>query len=873
MIQFYPLDVTYKEHEGKAVIYLFGRTSSGEQILVLDRNFEPYFYVLLKQNADVDQLRNNFKKIKIESDKETAGAKDFVFVTKTEIVEKLYFGKKVQAIRVYSNLPRSVPVLRDFLKQQPDVSVVLEADIQFTRRYLIDKKITPLSLCEVDGEEGSARAKVKYIIDAKSIKQLGDQIIEKPRMLAFDIETYSPDKRIIPEQNPILMISFYGDFDASGAGGTSGVDSGSGFKKVITWKKFKTDFDYIEFVNSEADLLERFKEVVEDYKPDFMVGYFSDGFDLPYIKTRSEKYKIKLDIGLDHSNIELGKGTKNTAQITGIIHLDIFKYVSKILGKTLETESYRLDLVANELLGERKYDVDIGELHKVWDNKDVSPDEIEKFCIYNLQDSVLTLKLARKVLPNIIELVKIIGLTVYDVNRMSSSQIVEWYLINKAKEYNQLVPNRPPYTETKERLEQSFEGAFVFEPKPGLYKEVAIFDYRSLYPSIISSHNISPGTLDCSCCEDDGDYVPTSFLNEVVRSEKSEKTEKNEKPERTEKEPAQKKAKHWFCKKRKGFIPIIIEELIKRRMRIKEMMKSGDAEKNVFLDARQQTLKLMANSFYGYLGFFGARWYSIESAEAVTAYGRHYILKVINEAQKRKFVVLYSDTDSIFLHLEGKTLKEALDFSEEINVELPGIMELEFEGVFPAALFVSAKEGSYGAKKKYALLDKKGNIKVKGFESVRRNWSLIAKDLQEKVLGIVLREGSGKKALEYVKSAITDLKDHKVSLDKVQIFTQLQKEIEDYDSVGPHVRVAMRMKAKGIDVGPGSIIRYVITSGKERIGERARLVEEISQKDYDADYYINNQVIPAVDKILAIFGYSKDDFLSEKKQSKLDGFF
>ncbi len=831
-IQFYPLDITYKEHEGKAVIYIFGRMPSGQQILVLDRTFSPYFYVHLKPNANSGQFRTELMGTKIPLKDSEASVENI------ESAEKVYFGKKWNVLKVHTNLPRAVPAFREYLKKHPDVNIVFEADIQFTRRYLIDRKITPLLLCMVSGEETTAKTKVKYVVEAERIRQLGDNVIAEPKMLAFDIETYSPDKRIVPEQNPILMVGFYGE---------------DGLRKVITWKKFRTDLSYVEFVDGEPELLERFKQVIEDYRPDFLVGYNSDNFDFPYLKIRAEKYKIKLDLGLDMSGIELGRGTKDTAQITGIVHFDIFKYVSRILGRTLETESYRLDLVAQELLGEGKADVDIGELHNVWDekNENAKPEDLEKYCIYNLQDASLTLRLAKKVLPNIIELVKIIGLTVYDVNRMGSSQIVEWYLIKQASEHNQLVPNKPPYEETKERIESTFTGAFVYEPKPGLYREIAIFDYRSLYPSIICSHNISPGTLDCECCEDEGDYVPFDGAD------------------------SDKKETHWFCKKKKGFIPIIIEELIKRRMRIKEMMKSGEAEKNVFLEARQQTLKLMANSFYGYLGFFGARWYSLEAAQSVTAYGRHYIHKVIKGAQKKGFDVLYSDTDSIFLHLEGKSLKEAMDFSEEINRELPGIMELEFEGVFPAGIFVSAKaskESGSGAKKKYALLDDKGMIRVKGFEAVRRNWSFIAKDTQEKILAIVLREGSGKKALDYAREVVNELRDHRVPLEKVQIFMQLQKEIEEYDSVGPHVKVAMRMKSKGIEVGPGSLIKYVITTGKDRIGDRARLIDEISQNDYDSDYYINNQVIPAVDRILAIFGYEKEDILSEKKQSRLDSF-
>ncbi len=105
------------------------------------------------------------------------------------------------------------------------------------------------------------------------------------------------------------------------------------------------------------------------------------------------------------------------------------------------------------------------------------------------------------------------------------------------------------------------------------------------------------------------------------------------------------------------------------------------------------------------------------------------------------------------------------------------------------------------------------------------------------------------------------------------ITTQLQKEIADYDAVGPHVAIAQKLKNKGLIVGPGSMINYVVTQGKDRIRDRAKLPDEVKEDEYDADYYINNQVIPAVEKIFEVIGYSKDDLVQSKHQKKLDRFF
>jgi len=168
-------------------------------------------------------------------------------------------------------------------------------------------------------------------------------------------------------------------------------------------------------------------------------------------------------------------------------------------------------------------------------------------------------------------------------------------------------------------------------------------------------------------------------------------------------------------------------------------------------------------------------------------------------------------------------------------------------------------------------------MKIRGFETVRRNWSRIGKDVQEHVLSIILKDGDGRKAFSYVKEIIEKLRKKQIPLEKLTIFTQLQKELDSYSSVGPHVAVAQRMKELGRVVGPGTVIPYIVVEGKGKIRDRAKLPEEVSQKSYDAEYYINNQIIPSVGKIFEVLGYKEEDLLGEsvesKKQKNLSAFF
>lgn len=201
------------------------------------------------------------------------------------------------------------------------------------------------------------------------------------------------------------------------------------------------------------------------------------------------------------------------------------------------------------------------------------------------------------------------------------------------------------------------------------------------------------------------------------------------------------------------------------------------------------------------------------------------------------------------------------------------MMELDYEGFYPSGVFVGTKATGQGAKKKYALISEEGSIKIRGFETVRRNLSAIAKETQERVIDIILRKNDTAAAFEYVKEVVNAVRSKNAATEKVVITTQLQKEISSYESYGPHVAAAQRMKERGIPAGPGSIIRYVVVQGSDRIRDRVKLPEEVREGEYDAEYYVNNQIVPAVEKLFDVFGYDSAELAAEKTQKKLQAYF
>jgi DNA polymerase I len=274
------------------------------------------------------------------------------------------------------------------------------------------------------------------------------------------------------------------------------------------------------------------------------------------------------------------------------------------------------------------------------------------------------------------------------------------------------------------------------------------------------------------------------------------------------------------------------------------------------------------NSAYGYLAFPRARWYSKECAEVVTYLGRKYIQQTIKEAEKFGFKVIYSDTDGFYAVWKEKIDKDELikkvhEFLDMINSKLPENMELEFEGFYKRGIFIT--------KKRYALIDENNKIIIKGLEFVRRDWANIAKKTQRAVLETLLIEGNVEKARKIIQNVIDDLKKGKVDKEDLIIYTQLTKDPKEYKTTAPHVEVAKRILKKGGRLRVGDVIGYIITSGEKSISERAKLPEEA--KDYDVEYYIENQILPPVLRIMEALGVSKEELKNFGKQITLDDFF
>lgn len=117
------------------------------------------------------------------------------------------------------------------------------------------------------------------------------------------------------------------------------------------------------------------------------------------------------------------------------------------------------------------------------------------------------------------------------------------------------------------------------------------------------------------------------------------------------------------------------------------------------------------------------------------------------------------------------------------------------------------------------------------------------------------------------------IKQGKVPLEDLTIFEQITRPLSQYEQIGPHVKAAQKAITKGIPVGEGTVIGFVITKGSGSISDRAEPVEFVRPNQYDPDYYIEHQILPASMRVLKALGYTEQEILSGKVQRKLEGFF
>ncbi|EEE55728.1 hypothetical protein OsJ_04212 [Oryza sativa Japonica Group] len=647
-----------------------------------------------------------------------------------------------------------------------------------------------------------------------------------------------------------------------------------GLSKESSDRNQKAGSNVLALESSERALLNRLMIELSKLDCDVLVGHNISGFDLDVLLHRAQTCKVPSNmwskIGRLRRSVmpRLTKG--NTLYGSGASP----GIMSCIAGRLL-CDTY---LCSRDLLKEVSYSLtQLAETQLKKERKEVSPHDIPpmfqssgallKLVEYGETDACLALELMfhLSVLPLTRQLTNISGNLWGKTLQGSRAQRVEYLLLHafharkfivpdkfaRSKEFNSTKRKMNPDTEAarpdeadpsiddeghhvdqgKTKKGPSYAGGLVLEPKKGLYdKYVLLLDFNSLYPSIIQEYNICFTTVDRSA---DGN-VPNL--------------------------PASKTT---------GVLPELLKSLVERRRMVKSWLKTASGLKRQQFDIQQQALKLTANSMYGCLGFSNSRFYAKPLAELITLQGREILQNTVDLVQNNlNLEVIYGDTDSIMIHTGLDDISRAKGIAgkviQEVNKKYR-CLEIDLDGIYKRMLLLKKKK--YAAIKVALDGSLRENIERKGLDMVRRDWSLLSKEIGDFCLNQILSGGSCDDVIESIHSSLVQVQEQmrggQTELEKYIITKSLTKAPEDYPDAKNQPHVALRLKQNGYSgCSAGDTVPYIICSQQDSesthsggIAQRARHPEELKRNPdkwmIDIDYYLSQQIHPVVSRLCA----------------------
>ncbi len=782
-LDFWLFDINHEISDRRPEIRLWGIDSNGRRVLILDKNFRPYFYLLVKDEAEMDRILGEIK----------AEKSRYPEIEKTDILEKRFFGKKIKTIRIVCGNPDTITKYAESMVKIEGVKDHLEDDLRPSFRYIIDNDLVPCGWHRVEVKKALEQidAQVDEVFEAvgppNPIRKVGFPSL---RILAFSIVCFSQKGAPKPGRNPVVVIS--------------------------TCTSDKKEKQFVADDSEDRKVVSNFVNYVGQYDPDVVVGYGSNKFDWPYLLERAKLIGMKLTV--DRVKSEPHTSLYGHVSVTGRANLDLFDLADDIPEVKIKSLENVADFLGVAKRTERTL-IDETDLSTYWVNKE-KRNILLKFSI---ETSKSILGIALRMLGFAMQLSSLTGLPLDHVAAAAVGFRVDWYLIKQAYKLGEMIPRRV------EQFYLPYRGAIVLPPKPGIHDKIAVLDFAAMYPNLMILHNLSPDTF--------------------IRPDESPPKDVTVVPE----------VNHRFRKDPPGFYKTVLTSLIDVRKQIRRQLRKLDPKTIEYriLKEREKAVKVITNATYGYAGWVGARWYVREVAESAAALGRVAIQEVIRTARRIGLEVIYSDTDAIFVKYDESKIKLLLKWVKD---ELE--MEIRPDKIYERILFTEAK-------KRYAGLLLDGTLDIVGMEVVRGDWANVAKNVQEKVLELVLKEKSSKRAIEFVRRYIRDLHEGRFELRDFIIWKTLTKPVEEYEVRAPHVEVAKKLLEEGWELDLGDKVGYVIAKGPGKLFQKAKPYSMASAGELDLEYYLSNQIIPAALRILEVFGVPEEELLKKERPSSL----
>ncbi|MFH1445514.1 MAG: DNA-directed DNA polymerase [Nanoarchaeota archaeon] len=818
MLEFQLLDVDYVIVNEKPIIRMFGKTASGESVCGFHEGFSPYFY------TEGEEAKNLLKKEPV-----------VVSIKEVERIPVNGYMDKKKVLKVVLQNPSKTPEIRERLHAAGIKTY--EADILFKYRFMADNNIAGHDWIKViEGNmTNTSTVNTRLKIDIKKFKVFKKEEDTPLKYLAFDIECVPIRSGTMPEakKDPVIMISLVFSSPYKGK------------NAMVLSNRLGNGATYFE---TEKEMLKEFLSIVDTFDPDILTGYNLNDFDIPYMLERMRVHHIKPLFGRCNQKPTMARKimSRHKISVVGRIIVDSFELIKKDFSLT----RYGLDFVANALLGEKKEDVKKSEIEKLWKG---SQQDFDRLVKYSEKDSILALNLVLKLnlIDKYLALARVSGVLLQDSLNSGETVRIENFLLREFNKQGFIYSQKPNQTEVDKREQQrrvELKGGFVIEPVKDLHSSVFVLDFKSMYPSIIISFNICPTTI-----------LPDNI--EMKNAIKTITGSRFVPPE-----------------VRKGILPKILEELmVKRQVAKKKMSSATDKEKKRVLFAKQWALKIMANAIYGHTGYPRAKIYNLDIANTITACGRDTIHKTQEIIEnKYKLQVVYGDTDSVMVKVDTEDMEEIKrignQISDDITKTLPGVIELEFEKIFKRFLPLAKKR--YMAWK-FELINGewKDKLEMKGIETVRRDWCMLVSETTGTIIEIILKRADIKEAVDYFRNTVQELVKGNVDISKLIITKTMTRQPENYEGIQPHIELVKKIRARNPAESPGigDRVGYVIVKGIGLLSKRAEDPDYIKEKglQIDSQYYIENQLLPPLERIFNVLRVSKSELFGRGKQTSL----